>query len=129
MLKNSNMSVNESPARNIIGNGTLIKGEIESNGDIRIDGRVVGSLKSTGKVVVGQNGSIEGEIHCKQADFSGYVKGTINVDELTSLKSTSKVEGELTTKQLYIEIGAIFTGKCEMGKPEMPKESAKFEKK
>ena len=45
MLKNnSNMSVNESPARNIIGNGTLIKGEIESNGDIRIDGKVVGSL-------------------------------------------------------------------------------------
>ena len=72
MLKNnSNMSVNESPARNIIGNGTLIKGEIESNGDIRIDGKVVGSLRSTGKVVVGQNGSIEGEIHCKQADVSG----------------------------------------------------------
>ena len=46
MLKNNNMSNNESPARNIIGNGTIIKGEIESNGDIRIDGRVEGVLKS-----------------------------------------------------------------------------------
>lgn len=125
MLKNNNMSNNESPARNIIGNGTIIKGEIESNGDIRIDGRVEGILKSNGKIVLGQNGSIEGDIFCKQADLSGKVHGKIVVDELTSLKSTSRVEGELTTKQLYIEIGAIFTGKCEMGKGETPKVEAK----
>lgn len=63
------MATTESPARNIIGNGTLIKGEVESNGDIRIDGKVVGSVKSTGKVVIGQNGIVEGEINCKTADF------------------------------------------------------------
>lgn len=123
MLKNNNnmSSSSETPARNIIGNGTMIKGEIESNGDIRIDGKVIGSLKSTGKVVVGQNGYIEGDVRCKQADFSGMVKGTITVEELTSLKSTSRVEGELVTKQLYIEVGALFTGKCEMGKVDTPK--------
>jgi cytoskeletal protein CcmA (bactofilin family) len=121
MSKNNIMSNNDSPARNIIGNGTLIKGEIESNGDIRIDGKVIGLLKSNGKIVLGQNGTIEGDIYCKQADLSGHVNGKIFVDELTSLKSTSRVEGELTTKQLYIEIGAIFTGKCEMGKVDAPK--------
>lgn len=121
MLKNNSMSNNESPARNIIGNGTIIKGEIESNGDIRIDGKVIGTLKSNGKIVLGQNGNIEGDIYCKQADLSGRVTGKIFVDELTSLKSTSRVEGELSTKQLYIEIGAIFTGKCEMGKIDSPK--------
>lgn len=115
------MSNNDSPARNIIGNGTIIKGEIESNGDIRIDGKVIGTLKSNGKIVLGQNGNIEGDIYCKQADLSGRVTGKIFVDELTSLKSTSRVEGELSTKQLYIEIGAIFTGKCEMGKIDAPK--------
>lgn len=125
MLKNNNMSNNESPARNIIGNGTIIKGEIESNGDIRIDGKVEGTLKSNGKIVLGQNGSIEGDIFCKQADLSGRVLGKIFVDELTSLKSTSRIEGELTTKQLFIEIGAIFTGKCEMGKAETPKMETK----
>lgn len=116
MSKNNNMSNNESPARNIIGNGTVIKGEIESNGDIRIDGKLIGTLKSNGKIVLGQNGAIEGEIHCKQADLSGFVNGKIFVEELATLKSTSKILGELTTKQLYIEIGATFTGKCEMGK-------------
>ena len=53
------MSNNESPARNIIGNGTIIKGEIESNGDIRIDGKVEGIIRSNGKVVLGQNGCIK----------------------------------------------------------------------
>lgn len=115
------MSNNESPARNIIGNGTIIKGEIESNGDIRIDGRVEGVLKSNGKVVLGQNGSIEGEMYCKQADLSGRINGKMVVEELASLKSTSRIEGELSTKQLFIEIGAIFTGKCEMGKMDAPK--------
>ena len=125
MSKNNIMSSNDSPARNIIGNGTIIKGEIESNGDIRIDGKVIGLLKSNGKIVLGQNGNIEGDIYCKQADLSGYVHGKIFVDELTSLKSTSRVEGELTTKQLYIEIGAIFTGKCEMGKIDAAKVETK----
>lgn len=120
MLKNNTMN-NESPARNIIGNGTIIKGEIESNGDIRIDGKVIGILKSSGKVVLGQNGVIEGDIYCKQADLSGNVKGKIVVDELTSMKSTSNIEGELNTKQLCIEIGAKFNGKCDMGTSVNPK--------
>lgn len=119
------MSNNDSPARNIIGNGTVIKGDIESNGDIRIDGKVSGILKSNGKIVLGQNGTVEGEMHCKQADLSGHVNGKIFVDELTSLKSTSRIEGELTTKQLFIEIGAIFTGRCEMGKLDNTKVEAK----
>lgn len=120
MIKNNSMN-NESPARNIIGNGTIIKGEIESNGDIRIDGKVLGTLKSTGKIVLGQNGIIEGDIFCKQADLSGHVKGKLIVDELTSMKSTAYFEGDLNTKQLYIEIGAKFIGRCEMGNTEAPK--------
>ena len=120
MIKNNTMS-NESPTRNIIGNGTIIKGEIESNGDIRIDGKVYGTLKSTGKIVLGQNGTIEGDIYCKQADLSGFVKGKLVVEELTSMKSTSNIEGELNTKQLYIEIGAKFNGKCEMGSADAKK--------
>ena len=99
---------------NLIGNGTTIKGELVAAGDIRIDGTVLGTMKSTGKVVIGQQGIVEGEIMCNSADISGRVKGIIKVDELTSLKSTSRLEAELYTKQLFIEVGAIFTGKCDM---------------
>ena len=119
------MKIMESPARNLIGNGTVIKGDIDSSGDIRIDGHLIGSLKSNGKVMIGQTGVMEGDLTCKQAEVSGVVKGTIRTDELTALKSTSKVEVELTTKQLMIEVGAQFTGKCSMGQTstiELPKQ-------
>lgn len=114
----------EQPGRNnLIGNGTTIKGEIIATGDIRVDGTVIGTMKSSGKIVVGQQGVIEGEIICNSADISGRVKGIMRVEELTSLKSTSRLEVELYTKQLFIEIGAIFTGKCDMSQKvaEMPK--------
>jgi cytoskeletal protein CcmA (bactofilin family) len=119
------MSIMESPARNLIGNGTVIKGDIESSGDIRIDGHLIGSLKSNGKVFIGQSGIMEGDLTCKQAEISGVVKGNIKTDELTALKATSKVEVDLTTKQLLIEVGAQFTGKCVMGQQStisMPKQ-------
>ena len=110
------MSANqESPVRNnLIGNGTTIKGEVIATGDIRVDGTIIGTMKSTGKVVIGQQGVVEGDIICNSADISGRVKGTVRVDELTSLKATSRLEVELYTKQLFIEVGAIFTGKCDM---------------
>lgn len=107
----------ETPARNLIGKGTVIKGDVESSGDIRVDGRLIGSLKSNGKIVVGQTGVVEGDLSCKQADISGQVKGILKCEELTSLKSTSRVELDLVTKQLYIEVGAVFTGKCQMASP------------
>ncbi len=108
-------NIQESPVRNnLIGNGTTIKGEVIATGDIRVDGTIIGTMKSTGKVVVGQQGVVEGDITCNSADISGRVKGTIRVDELTTLKSTSRIEAELYTKQLFIEVGAIFTGKCDM---------------
>ena len=119
------MAIMESQVRNLIGNGTTIKGDIESNGDIRIDGHLIGSLKSNGKVVIGQTGVLEGDLTCKQAEVSGVVKGNINTEELTALKATSKVEVDLTTKQLLIEVGAQFTGKCMMGQQStvaMPKQ-------
>jgi len=119
------MAIMESAVRNLIGGGTTIKGDIESNGDIRIDGHLIGSLKSNGKVMVGPTGVLEGDLNCKQAEISGAVKGTINTEELTALKATSKVEVDLTTKQLLIEVGAQFTGKCVMGQQStvsMPKQ-------
>ena len=115
----------ESQVRNLIGAGTTIKGDIESNGDIRIDGQLIGSLKSNGKVVIGQTGVFEGDLKCKQAEIAGNVKGIIATDELTALKATSKVEVDLSTKQLLIEVGAQFTGKCVMGQQStvaMPKQ-------
>ena len=107
--------INETPTVNMIGKGTSIKGDVRSDGDFRIDGNLNGSIQSTGKIVVGSTGSIEGEINCQNADISGVVKATIKVKELLSLKSTCNVNGDLYTNKLAIEPGAIFSGTCTMG--------------
>jgi cytoskeletal protein CcmA (bactofilin family) len=106
--------ISETPAVNMIGKGTSIKGDIRSDGDFRVDGTLHGSIQSNGKIVVGVTGSIEGDITCQNADLSGQVKATIRVKELLSLKATSKVTGDVYTSKLAIEPGAKFSGTCNM---------------
>jgi len=99
---------------NIIGAGTVISGDIQSEGDIRIDGTLKGNLVTRGKVVVGPTGFINGEINCRNADFSGKTEGKVVVSELLSLKSTAKVKGDIHTAKLSIEPNAVFSGTCNM---------------
>lgn len=105
----------DSPSINIIRSGTEISGDIQCAGDIRIDGKLTGTLVSEGKVVVGKSGSIEGEVKCKNADISGSLQARITVKELLQLKSTANLEGEINSKKLAIEPGANFSGTCNMG--------------
>jgi cytoskeletal protein CcmA (bactofilin family) len=99
---------------NLIGAGTDIKGDVESTGDIRIDGTLKGNLRTRGKVVIGNTGLIKGEVICKNSDVEGKVEGKINVQELLSLKATSSILGDISARRLAIEPGAKFTGHCTM---------------
>ncbi|HHN48831.1 MAG TPA: polymer-forming cytoskeletal protein [Bacteroidales bacterium] len=99
---------------NLIAKGTTIKGEVQSSGDFRIDGILNGSIKASGKVVVGSTGKVDGEITCQNAEIEGELKVKIIVKELLSLKSNSKLRGEIITNKLSIEPGAIMTGNCNM---------------
>ncbi len=100
---------------NLIGTGTTIEGDIRSNGDLRIDGTVHGNVFSKAKVVVGGTGLVEGDISCQNADISGSVKGKSTINELLFLKATSKMNGDIVTGKLIVEVGASFTGSCNMG--------------
>lgn len=112
MAKNNS---SETPSVNIIGAGTSIEGDIISNGDMRIDGSLTGSINVKGKLVVGPSGMVEGEIICQNADVSGTIKGKIGVAELLSLKSSAKLTGDIITNKIAIEPGASFSGSCSMG--------------
>ena len=117
----------ESPSINLVGAGTVIKGDVKSNGDIRIDGTLIGSVSSKGKIVVGATGNIEGEIICQNADFSGIIKATVTVSELLSMKATAKLNGDVITNKLAIEPGALFSGSCSMNNT--PLKETKFSEK
>jgi cytoskeletal protein CcmA (bactofilin family) len=99
---------------NLIQSGTFITGDIQSNGNIRIDGTLNGTVNAGGKVILGSTGSVEGEIKCINADIEGMVNGMIKVKELLSFKATAVVTGEIYTGKLAIEPGAKFTGTCRM---------------
>lgn len=102
-------------AVNMIGFGTTINGDIQSKGDLRIDGTLKGSVSTEGRVVLGKEGVIEGDVACRDADISGVINAKITVSQLLSLKATAKLNGDITTNKLSIEPGATFTGSCSMG--------------
>lgn len=108
-------NANESSSINLIGNGTLITGDINSNGDVRIDGTLKGNLTISGKLVVGPSGNVEGNVVCQNADVSGEIHGKVTVSELLSLKASSKLLGDIITGKISIEPNATFTGTCNMG--------------
>ncbi|HBS85433.1 MAG: hypothetical protein A2W91_16625 [Bacteroidetes bacterium GWF2_38_335] len=106
---------NETTEVNIILTGTTITGDINCEGNIRIDGNLTGNLNAKGKLVIGQSGSIKGEVTCRNCDISGKLEGKIVIHELLSLKSTAKLTGEIkNTNKISIEPGAVFSGTCNM---------------
>lgn len=107
-----NNELNGQPNR--IERSTKITGEIVSEADFRIDGTLEGSITTTGKVVIGKEGLIQGTIQCAYADIEGKFVGNIHVKESLSLKSTSQVEGEVVIGKLIVESGAVFNAKCAM---------------
>jgi cytoskeletal protein CcmA (bactofilin family) len=99
---------------NSIMEGTSIEGEIRSDSNIRIDGRVKGTINVRGRLIVGASGLVEGDVTCQSSDIEGTVNGKINCQDLLSLKATAKLNGDINTKKLAIEPGAVFTGNCTM---------------
>lgn len=99
---------------NQIGVGTEITGDVTTSSDIRFDGALTGNLKTKGKVVIGETGSVKGEISCKNSVLEGKVEGKISVAELLTLKATSSLTGDIVTRRLSIEPGAKFSGNCSM---------------
>ena len=120
---------NTSDSINSIGKGSSLEGSINAPGDIRIDGFLKGTLIAKGRLVLGQNGSIEGDIQCGSAVISGELKANIQSKELLVLKETAKLYGDIKTEKLSIEPGAMFSGKCVMGPIHIPKKETPIENK
>jgi cytoskeletal protein CcmA (bactofilin family) len=103
-------------AFNVIGEGTRIVGDINSTGDLRVDGIIEGTVNTKAKFVLGNSGKVVGNIISRNADISGEIKGNIRVSELTFVKTSAKINGDIETNKLVVESGGEFNGKCIMGK-------------
>ncbi len=110
-----------------IAQGMTISGDIETDGDIRIDGKIEGNIFSKGKIVLGASGIVDGDLNVATADIFGTVNGNINTKDLVSLKTKCTVNGNLFVGRLNIEPDANFNGQCKMndGSPNQAVNEAK----
>ena len=99
---------------NRIEKNTKIKGDIVSEADFRIDGKLDGNVKTSGKVVIGKGGYIHGKVECVNADIEGNFNGELLVSDLLSLKSSAVIEGTVSVAKLSVEPGATFNASCTM---------------
>ena len=97
---------------NALAAGTTIKGNIITETDFRLDGKVEGD--STGKIVIGPKGSVTGNIVSENAEILGEVDGSVKVSAKLILKSTAIIKGDIYTQSLEIEPNARFNGACSM---------------
>ncbi len=97
-----------------IDQNTSLKGTLKAKTDIRIDGSVEGNVKTTGKVILGKEAKVLGEVSCANAEIEGLFKGKLMVSGILSLKTNSNVEGEVLTQKLIVEAGATFNAQCKM---------------
>lgn len=100
--------------RNTIAKNTSLVGDIDSDGDFRVDGKIDGTIKTTGRVVIGKEGIVTGTIDCANADIEGTFSGHLIVDQVLSLKETAVINGEVTLGKLSVEPGAAFNATCTM---------------
>jgi cytoskeletal protein CcmA (bactofilin family) len=117
--KGSNMdqmkSSNSSKLINSLVLDTTVQGDVRTNNDIRIDGTLIGKLECNGKVIIGSQGKVEGEIKCHNAVIEGGFAGSIHVSELMIVEESARIEGDVFTDKLQVEPGAIYNVKCVMG--------------
>lgn len=99
---------------NMIGEGTVLEGTLRAEGDVRISGRVVGKVHVDGKVIIAQEGYVEGELIAASADVAGTVKAEVTIQERLVLKNTAQIDGNIKTGRFVVEEGAVFAGNCEM---------------
>jgi len=99
---------------NRIVEGTVIKGDIISQADFRLDGELIGNFHSKGKIVIGPAGKVIGDIVCRNADIEGKFDGRIEVLEILNVKAKAKINGEVIVGKLSVEPGAEFSASCVM---------------
>ena len=118
--------INEVNALNTFAQDTKIVGNIDSDGDLRMDGSLEGKLNCKGRVVVGPEAHVKGSIYARNVEILGNVEGIITAIELLSLKATAVITGDLIMGKFSVEPGARFTGNCKMNGVEKNQQEKKI---
>jgi cytoskeletal protein CcmA (bactofilin family) len=105
----------EEASLSIIGTGLRVEGDLTSDGVVKVEGTVVGTVRATRQVLVAKGGVVEGDILTLEAIVGGEVRGGIEAQERVELQTTSVVHGDITTKRLLVQEGGEINGVIHMG--------------
>lgn len=108
----------------VIGPGTVFEGTIKATGIVRIDGKLTGSVETSGDIIVGDQGNVQADVSANNITIAGKIHGNVTAKEKTSLLHKAFVEGDIDTKNIIIEEGAVFKGRCIMGETQSQSQSA-----
>ena len=117
MWNKNNQKNMEDPSNssNIISKGTILTGNLQAHGNVRVEGKIIGDVTTRAKLALGTSSVIQGNILANNAEFAGAIIGNVQIAEQLTLKSSATIKGDLTVNKLIIESGAEFNGKCRMG--------------
>lgn len=116
-----NNSASPESVISIIGPGMTIVGDCQTDGSVRVEGSVEGSIKAGKAVVVGKQGLVTGDIATQDAVISGRVQGTLVAASRLELQATAHIEGEVHTRRMQLEEGAVLNGTVHMGEVSVAK--------
>lgn len=101
----------------LIGGNTDFRGDINTDGTLRIDGKVTGNIVAEW-VVLGETASVKGNIKSKGVVIGGRVDGNVEAEELVDIKYTGKLFGDIHTRKLSVAEGGLFEGRSLIQKDE-----------
>lgn len=125
--KKSMDSISYEKIQTIIGEGTEIKGNIQSTGVVRIDGVLEGTIQHNGDLLVGPKGKVVAEIRSKALSIAGEVRGEVHVEGKLELLPGSRLYGDIRCGHFVVHEGAMFHGRSIMA-PDTEAEGGKVVK-
>ncbi len=104
----------------IVGPGMAVEGDCATDGTLRVEGRVEGSVRAEKAVVIGEDGEVVGDVHTQDAVVAGSVTGTIVARSRLELQATARVEGDIRCRRVKLEEGGFVEGRVEMSGDGLP---------
>ena len=99
---------------NLLSEGVIVEGNIQTPRDIRIDGTLVGTVNADGRLILGPSSHVTGKVNSPNIDVFGSVEGDIVSTGIVVLRAKSNVKGTISTATMVVEAGAVFNGECSM---------------
>jgi len=110
----------------MISRSAVLSGDIKAESDLMIDGQIEGHIVCNGKIVIGPNGCVKGNIESVSLESMGKIYGDLAISDIVVLKASSYYKGEIVARNIEIESGASFFGNCRMDEKEGNQEANEY---